>query len=110
MIGPAPANIECLDVLAPAPASDFRVADPPLRASQSVTSNAICSEGRNPDPGGLEPHLGGLAHSASVVMQERSLLQDVSGDIATLLQPHGAGAAEMDSDQHARERVLARRI
>ena len=38
------------------------------------------------------------------------MLQDVSGDIATLLQPDGAGAAEMDSDQHARERVLARSI
>ena len=61
------------------------------------------------DPGGLEPHLGDLAQSASV-MQERRLLQDVSCDIATLLQPHGAGAAEMDSDQHARERVLVRRI
>src|SRR2546421_8645824 len=60
-------------------------------------------------PRGLEPHLGGLAQSASV-MQERRLLQDVSGDIATLLQPHGAGAAEMDTDQHARERVLARSI
>jgi len=43
-------------------------------------------------------------------MKERCLLQDVSADIATLLQPHGAGAAEMDTDQHARERVLARRI
>jgi len=62
------------------------------------------------DPGGLEPHLGDLAQSASVVMQERRLLKDVSGDIATLLQTHGAGAAEMDSDQHARKRVLARRI
>src|SRR6266446_9017402 len=61
------------------------------------------------DPGGLEPHLGGLAQSASVLHERRSL-QNVSGDIATLLQPHGAGAAEMNSDQHARERVLARSI
>src|SRR5258706_9424386 len=63
---------------------------------------------RKSPPGGLNP-LGGIAQSASV-LQERRSLQDVSGDIATLLQPRGAGAAEMDSDQHARERVLARRI
>src|SRR2546429_3243148 len=60
-------------------------------------------------PRGLEPPLGGIAQSASV-MHERPLLQNVSGDIATLLQPHGAGAAEMNSDQHARERVLVRSI
>jgi len=29
VVGPAPANIECLDALAPAPAGDFRVADWP---------------------------------------------------------------------------------
>jgi hypothetical protein len=27
VIGPAPANIECFDTLAPAPAGDFRIAD-----------------------------------------------------------------------------------
>src|SRR5437879_8377933 len=34
-----------------------------------------------PHPGGPEPHLGGIAQSASV-MQERRSLQDVLGDIA----------------------------
>jgi hypothetical protein len=27
VIGPAPANMECFDTLAPAPAGDFRIAD-----------------------------------------------------------------------------------